>query len=143
MMVWLRSQPHREIRRGGYHQHVRRHRVGYRRESDWRCWPGEFEQHKSQQPEGCLDVRDDGGNGRRHRWEELANPVALIDAAAEMLLHIGGKANILGAELIKTAVLEVLADGHYVGDIKKGPFQISKGRDRSGTREFAAEIAER
>ncbi len=84
-----------------------------------------------------------GGTADDIAGKNMANPVALIDAAAEMLLHIGGKANILGAELIKTAVLEVLADGHYVGDIKKGPFQISKGRDRSGTREFAAEIAKK
>lgn len=42
---------------------------------------------------------------------------------------------------IRTSQLEVLADGHYVGDIKKGPFQAGKGRERSGTREFAAEIA--
>lgn len=70
-----------------------------------------------------------------------ANPVALIDAAAEMLLHIGGKANIIGAELIKTAILQVLADGQYVGDIKKGPFQVTKGKERLGTREFAEEIA--
>jgi len=35
-----------------------------------------------------------------------ANPVALIDAAAEMLLHIGGQSNIIGAELIKTAILQ-------------------------------------
>ncbi len=84
-----------------------------------------------------------GGTADDIAGKNLANPVALIDAAAEMLLHIGGKANILGAELIKTAVLEVLADGHYVGDIKKGPFQISKGQDRLGTREFAAEIAKK
>lgn len=81
-----------------------------------------------------------GGTADDIAGQNLANPVALIDAAAEMLLHIGGAANIRGAELIKAAVLEVLADGHYVGDIKKGPFQTSKGRDRSGTREFANEI---
>lgn len=84
-----------------------------------------------------------GGTADDIAGQNIANPVALIDAAAEMLLHIGGAANILGAELIKAAVLEVLADGHYVGDIKKGPFQESKGRDRLGTREFAAEIARR
>jgi len=82
-----------------------------------------------------------GGTADDIAGKNMANPVALIDAAAEMLLHIGGAANIRGAELIKAAVLEVLADGHYVGDIKKGPFQISKGRERSGTREFATEIA--
>ena len=58
----------------------------------------------------------------------------LFRSAAEMLLHIGGAANIRGAELIKTAVLEVLADGHYVGDVKKGPYQMSRDRERSGTR---------
>ncbi len=82
-----------------------------------------------------------GGTADDIAGQNMANPVALIDAAAEMLLHIGGAANIRSAELIKTAVLEVLADGHYVGDIKKGPFQTSKGRNRSGTREFATEIA--
>jgi isocitrate/isopropylmalate dehydrogenase len=82
-----------------------------------------------------------GGTADDIAGQNKANPVALIDAAAEMLLHIGGAANIRGAELIKAAVLEVLADGNYVGDIKKGPFQISKGKDRSGTRELAAEIA--
>jgi isocitrate/isopropylmalate dehydrogenase len=82
-----------------------------------------------------------GGTADDIAGQNSANPVALIDAAAEMLLHIGGAANIRGAELIKTAVLEVLADGHYVGDIKKGPYQMSRGRERSGTREFAMEIA--
>jgi isocitrate/isopropylmalate dehydrogenase len=82
-----------------------------------------------------------GGTADDIAGMNMANPVALIDAAAEMLLHIGGAANIRGAEFIKAAVLEVLADGHHVGDIKKGPFQTSKGRERSGTREFAAEIA--
>ncbi|MDX1925389.1 MAG: isocitrate/isopropylmalate family dehydrogenase [Pirellulaceae bacterium] len=82
-----------------------------------------------------------GGTADDIAGQNKANPVALIDAAAEMLLHIGGAANIRGAELIKAAVLEVLADGHYVGDIKQGPFQKSKGKDRSGTREFAAAIA--
>ncbi len=81
-----------------------------------------------------------GGTADDIAGQNRANPVALIDAAAEMLLHIGGAANIRGAELIKTAVLEVLADGHYVGDIKKGPFQANKGTDRSGTREFTQEI---
>jgi len=84
-----------------------------------------------------------GGTADDIAGQNMANPIALIDAAAEMLLHIGGAANIRGAELIKAAVLETLADGHYIGDIKKGPFQTSKGRDRSGTREFAAEIARR
>ncbi len=84
-----------------------------------------------------------GGTADDIAGQNKANPVALIDAAAEMLLHIGGAASIRGAELIKAAVLEVLADGHYVGDIKKGPFQIRKGRDRSGTREFATEIAKK
>lgn len=84
-----------------------------------------------------------GGTADDIAGQNKANPVALIDAAAEMLLHIGGLANIRGAELIKTAILEVLADGHYVGDIKKGPFQVGKGKDRLGTREFAAEITKK
>ncbi len=82
-----------------------------------------------------------GGTADDIAGQNKANPLALIDAAAEMLLHIGRPASIRGAELIKTAILEVLAAGHYVGDIKKGPFQTSKGKDRLGTREFAAEIA--
>ncbi len=82
-----------------------------------------------------------GGTADDIAGHNKANPVALIDAAAEMLLHIGGAANIRGAELIKTAVMEVLADGNYVGDVKKGPFQAAKGKDRLGTREFTAEIA--
>ena len=82
-----------------------------------------------------------GGTADDIAGQNKANPVALIDAAAEMLLHIGGAENIRGAELIKTAVLEVLAEGYYVGDIKKGPYQISKGKPGLGTREFAAEIA--
>ena len=84
-----------------------------------------------------------GGTADDIAGQNKANPVALIDAAAEMLLHIGGAANIRGAELIKTAVLEVLADGNYVGDVKKGPLQVAKGKDRLGTREFAAEIAKK
>ncbi len=82
-----------------------------------------------------------GGTADDIAGQNKANPVALIDAAAEMLLHIGGAENILGAELIKTAILEVLAAGDYVGDIKKGPFQAAKGKERLGTREFAAEIS--
>ncbi len=39
-----------------------------------------------------------GGTADDIAGKNMANPVALIDAAAEMLLHIGGKANILGAE---------------------------------------------
>lgn len=84
-----------------------------------------------------------GGTADDIAGQNKANPVALIDAAAEMLLHIGGADNVRGAELIKTAVLEVLADGHYVGDIKQGPFQLRKGRERSGTREFTAEIVKK
>lgn len=84
-----------------------------------------------------------GGTADDIAGQNKANPVALIDAAAEMLLHIGGDANILGAELIKTAVLEVLADGFYVGDIRQGPYQLSRGRERSGTREFAGEIVKK
>ena len=82
-----------------------------------------------------------GGTADDIAGQDKANPIALIDAAAEMLLHIGGAANILGAELIKTAVLEVLADGHYVGDVKKGPYQVAKGKERSGTRAFATLLA--
>ncbi len=37
-----------------------------------------------------------GGTADDIAGKNMANPVALIDAAAEMLLHIGGKANILG-----------------------------------------------
>lgn len=84
-----------------------------------------------------------GGTADDIAGQDKANPVALIDAAAEMLLHIGGEANILAAELIKAAVMEVLADGYYVGDIAKGPYQTAKGRERSGTREFAAAIAQK
>jgi isocitrate/isopropylmalate dehydrogenase len=82
-----------------------------------------------------------GGTADDIAGQNKANPVALIDAAAEMLLHIGGAANILGAEMIKTAVLQVLADGHHVGDVKKGPYQAARGKERSGTREFAALVA--
>ena len=84
-----------------------------------------------------------GGTADDIAGQDKANPVALIDAAAEMLLHIGGSANILAAELIKAAILEVLADGYFVGDIAQGPYQIAKGRQRSGTREFAAAIAQK
>jgi len=84
-----------------------------------------------------------GGTADDIAGQNKANPVALIDAAAEMLLHIGGEANILGAELIKAAVMEVLADGYFVGDIAQGPYQKAKGRERSGTSEFAAEIAKK
>jgi isocitrate/isopropylmalate dehydrogenase len=82
-----------------------------------------------------------GGTADDIAGQDKANPVALIDAAAEMLLHIGGEANILAAELIKAAVMEVLAAGYYVGDIAKGPFQAALGRERSGTREFASAMA--
>ncbi|MCU0866770.1 MAG: isocitrate/isopropylmalate family dehydrogenase [Planctomycetes bacterium] len=92
-------------------------------------------------PEAVSMFETMGGTADDIAGQNKANPVALIDAAAEMLLHIGGAANIRGAELIKTAVLEVLADGHYVGDIKKGPYQAAKGKERSGTREFAGHIA--
>ncbi len=82
-----------------------------------------------------------GGTADDIAGQNLANPVALIDAAAEMLLHIGGKENIIAAGLMKTAVLEVLADGFYIGDIKKGPYQEAKGKEKLGTREFAEKIA--
>ena len=84
-----------------------------------------------------------GGTADDIAGQNKANPVALIDAAAEMLLHIGGEQNILAAELIKAAVMEVLADGFYVGDIACGPYQKAKGRERSGTTEFAGEIAKK
>ncbi len=84
-----------------------------------------------------------GGTADDIAGQNKANPVALIDAAAEMLLHIGGPDCIRGAELIKTAIMEVLAEGYYVGDIKQGPYQISKGKSRLGTREFANEIAKK
>jgi isocitrate dehydrogenase len=45
-----------------------------------------------------------GGTADDIAGQNKANPVALIDAAAEMLLHIGGAANIRGAEIIKAAV---------------------------------------
>lgn len=82
-----------------------------------------------------------GGTADDIAGQNKANPVALIDAAAEMLLHIGGEANILAAERMKAAVMEVLAAGYYVGDIAKGPFQTALGRERSGTHEFAIAIA--
>lgn len=82
-----------------------------------------------------------GGTADDIAGQNLANPVALIDAAAEMLLHIGGSANIQAAQMIKTAVLQVLADGEYVGDMKRGPYQESLGKAKSGTQEFAAKIA--
>lgn len=84
-----------------------------------------------------------GGTADDIAGKNMANPVALIDAAAEMLLHIGGKENIVAAELIKTAILEVLADGYYVGDIKKGAYQEARGREKIGTQEFAEKIAEK
>lgn len=73
----------------------------------------------------------------------IANPIALIDAGAEMLMHIGGRDNLLAAELIKASILEVLADGFYVGDIRKGPYQVSKGKERLGTQEFTDKIIEK
>jgi hypothetical protein len=84
-----------------------------------------------------------GGTADDIAGQDKANPVALIDAAAEMLLHIGGLPRLRAAELIKTAVLEVLAEGYFVGDIQRGPFQVSKGRERSGTRAFTAEIVKK
>ena len=84
-----------------------------------------------------------GGTADDIAGQNKANPVALIDAAAEMLLHIGGKDNIIAAELIKTAILEVLADGYYVGDVKKGPYQEAKGKEKLGTQEFAEKVAEK
>ncbi len=82
-----------------------------------------------------------GGTADDIAGQNLANPVALIDAAAEMLLHIGGAHNILAADLMKAAVLQVLADGEYVGDIKRGAYQEKLSKEKSGTQEFAAKIA--
>ena len=82
-----------------------------------------------------------GGTADDIAGQNKANPVALIDAAAEMLLHIGGKDNFIAAELIKTAILEVLAEGYYVGDIKKGSYQEARGKEKLGTQEFAEKIA--
>jgi len=84
-----------------------------------------------------------GGTADDIAGKNQANPVALIDAAAEMLLHIGGKDKIVAAEMIKTAVFEVLAEGYYVGDIKKGPYQKAKGKDKLGTQEFAEKVSEK
>jgi isocitrate/isopropylmalate dehydrogenase len=84
-----------------------------------------------------------GGTADDIAGQNKANPVALIDAAAEMLMHIGGKENLLAAELIKTATLQVLADGYYVGDIKKGEYQEKKGKEKLGTQEFADKIIEK
>ncbi len=84
-----------------------------------------------------------GGTADDIAGQDKANPVALIDAAAEMLLHIGGRHNIEAAELIKTAVLETLADGYYVGDIRRGPYQEQKGKERIGTQAFAGKVAEK
>lgn len=84
-----------------------------------------------------------GGTADDIAGKNLANPVALIDAAAEMLLHIGGPENVQATELIKAAVLQVLADGYYVGDIKKGPYQTKRGKERLGTQEFTQKIIEK
>jgi hypothetical protein len=82
-----------------------------------------------------------GGTADDIAGQNKANPVALIDAAAEMLLHIGGKDNIIAAELIKTSILVVLAKGDYVGDIQKGSYQEARGKEKLGTQEFAEKIA--
>ena len=84
-----------------------------------------------------------GGTADDIAGQNKANPVALIDAAAEMLIHIGGSENLIAAELIKAAVLEVLAEGYYVGDIKKGPYQEAKGKEKLGTQEFTDKIIEK
>jgi isocitrate/isopropylmalate dehydrogenase len=84
-----------------------------------------------------------GGTADDIAGEDKANPVALIDAAAEMLIHIGGQENIMAGEFIKTAILEVLADGYYIGDIKKGPYQVRKAVEPVGTQAFARKIAEK
>lgn len=84
-----------------------------------------------------------GGTADDIAGQNKANPVALIDAAAEMLIHIGGSNNYIAAELIKAAVLEVLADGFYVGDIRKGPYQEAKGKEKLGTQEFTDKIVEK
>ncbi len=84
-----------------------------------------------------------GGTADDIAGQDKANPVALIDAAAEMLLHIGGRHNIEAAELIKTAILETLADGYYVGDIRRGSYQEQKGKEKIGTQAFAGKVAEK
>jgi isocitrate/isopropylmalate dehydrogenase len=84
-----------------------------------------------------------GGTADDIAGQNKANPVAFIDAAAEMLLHIGGKDNMIAAELIKAAVLEVLADGYYVGDIQKGSYQEARGKEKLGTQEFAEKVVEK
>lgn len=71
---------------------------------------------------------------------DRANPVALIDAAAEMLLHMGDAALIEAAELIKASILLVLSEGHYVGDIKHTSYQKARGKAQSTTSGFTAEL---
>lgn len=83
-----------------------------------------------------------GGTADDIAGQNQANPLALIDAAAEMLLHMGGRDNMMAAEMIKAATLQVLAEGYYVGDIKKGPYQESRGKEKLGTQEFAEKIAD-
>lgn len=92
-------------------------------------------------PRGVSMFETMGGTADDIAGQNKANPVALIDAAAEMLLHIGGRENILGAELIKTAILEVLAEGWFVGDIRRGPYQEARAKEKLGTQEFAEKIA--
>jgi isocitrate/isopropylmalate dehydrogenase len=84
-----------------------------------------------------------GGTADDIAGQNKANPVALIDAGAEMLLHIGGRANIEAAEMIKAAILMTLADGHTVGDIREGEYQKRVGGQRLGAQEFAGVIAEK
>ncbi len=92
-------------------------------------------------PEAVSMFETMGGTADDIAGQNKANPVALIDAAAEMLLHIGGKDNIIAAELIKTSILEVLAEGWSVGDIRQGPYQEARGKEKLGTQEFAEKIA--
>ncbi|MDX1974993.1 MAG: isocitrate/isopropylmalate family dehydrogenase [Rickettsiales bacterium] len=84
-----------------------------------------------------------GGTAEDIAGQNKANPVALLDSSAEMLLHIGGKQNIEAAEMIKAGILQVLADGYFVGDIREGEYQKQKGKGRLGTKEFAEKIAEK
>ncbi|MBS0235909.1 MAG: hypothetical protein JSS50_01065 [Proteobacteria bacterium] len=80
----------------------------------------------------------------------LANPVALIDGAAEMLIHIGGHANLQAGEMIKAATLTVLQKGYYTNDVKAGLYQQDKAKQlgmdvasmKLGTKEFANKIIE-
>ncbi len=78
----------------------------------------------------------------------LANPIALIDAASEMLIHIGGEKNLQGGELIKAAILTVLQKGYYTADVKPSLYQQESAKAlriavesmRLGTKEFSQKV---